>query len=202
MKKRKTARERVTEDENLIKVIHPTRPDWIYHLPKPDEKLIKELAKPPIFLPKCERPCTKVMTLFPKTSVPSHQGRGYQMINIDGYRIINAYVISDPLNSTTQRGFTLELSFSVNPFVYGVGVIGETPYFYNFECYFNPGTIRQGTMRCETNDLTTTGSLPWIGGTDLTHILRVPVMGPYVRASVFNEDTTAREVEVKAYLST
>jgi hypothetical protein len=46
------------------------------------------------------------------------------------------------------------------------------------------------------------GGLPWYGGTDLTHILRVPVMGPYVRASVFNEDDTTRKVEVKAYLST
>jgi hypothetical protein len=53
------------------------------------------------------------------------------MINIDGYRMINAYVISDPLSSTNQRGFTLELSFALNDFVYGVGVVGETSYFFN-----------------------------------------------------------------------
>ena len=123
-------------------------------------------------------------------------------MNIDGFRIINAYVISDPLNSSTQRGFTLELSFAVNPFVYGVGVIGETSYFFNFDGYFDPGQPNHGTIRGETSDLATTGGLPWIGGTDLTHILRAPVMGPYVRASVFNEDNTARQVEVKAYLST
>jgi hypothetical protein len=52
------------------------------------------------------------------------------MINVDGYRIINAYVISDALNSTNQRGFTLELSFALNDFVYGGGVIGETSYFF------------------------------------------------------------------------
>jgi len=32
--------------------------------------------------------------------------------------------------------------------------------------------------------------------------VRVSVMGPYVRASAFNEDSSAREVEVKAYPST
>jgi hypothetical protein len=44
--------------------------------------------------------------------------------------------------------------------------------------------------------------VPRIGGVDLTHILRVPVMGSYIRASAFNEDTTARSVEVTAYLTT
>ena len=189
-------------EKGYIKAVHKARPDWEYYLPKENKKLMAKLAKKPIFSKVCERPCTKVMTLFPKDTVNSHCGKGYHMINIDGYRIINAYVISDALNSTTQRGFTLELSFSVNDFVYGVGVIGETSYFFNFDSYFNPGNSSHRTLRCETNDLTTTGGLPWIGGTDLTHILRVPVMGPYVRASVFNEDNTSRKVEVKAYLST
>jgi hypothetical protein len=190
------------EEKNLIKAVYPSRPDWIYYLPKPDKVLVKKLAVMPVFPDVCERPCTKVLTLFPKTTVSGHTGRGYYVMNIDGYRIINAYVISDALNSTLQRGFTLAISFSLNPFVEGTGVIGETSYFYNFENYFNPGTFSQRTLRCETNDLTTTGGLPWIGGTDLTHILRVPVMGPYVRASVFNEDSQARQVEVKAYLTT
>ncbi len=90
----------------------------------------------------------------------------------------------------------------MNDFVYGVGVLGETSHFFNFECYFDPGSASHGTVRSETSDLSTTGGLPWIGGTDLTHILRVPVMGPYVRASVFNEDSVALQAEVKAYLTT
>jgi hypothetical protein len=188
--------------KGFTKTTHAARPDWTYYLPKENKRLIKKLAKKPAFPKLCERPCTKVMTLFPKDSVNGHTGKGYHMINIDGYRTINAYVISDPLNSTTQRGFTLELSFSVNDFVYGVGVIGETSHFFNFDSYFDPGNSSHGTLRIETSDLTTTGALPWIGGTDLTHILRVPVLGPYVRASVFNEDDTTRQVEVKAYLST
>jgi hypothetical protein len=136
------------------------------------------------------------------TNVAGHTGVGYQMINIDGYRTINAYVISDRLNNTTQRGFTLELSFSLHPFVNGVGVIGETSFFFNVDAYFEPGTLSHRTARCETSDLTTVGGLPRIGGVDLAHIQRAPVMGPYVRASVFNEDGTARNVEVSAYLST
>ncbi|MFQ5909910.1 MAG: hypothetical protein ACE5IJ_04220 [Thermoplasmata archaeon] len=186
----------------FVKAVHPARPDWEFYLPSEDKKLIEELAVKPIFPERCERPCTRVMTLFPKDTVNGRSGKGYHMINVDGYRTLNAYVISDPLNSTTQRGFTLELSFSVNDFVYGVGVIGETSHSFNFENYFDPGVFSHGTVRCETSDLSTTGSLPWIGGTDLAHILRVPVMGPYVRASVFNEDTVARHAEVKGYLTT
>jgi hypothetical protein len=199
MEKRKSARKSATA---LVKTRHSARPDWDYYLPQENKTLINKLAKQFVFPRGCERPCTKIVTLFPKASVNGNTGQGYHMINVNGFRIVNAYVISDALNSTLQRGFTLELSFSLNDFVYGVGVLGETSYFYNFDNYFNPGTSSQGTLRCETNDLTTTGGLPWIGGTDLTHILRVPVLGPYVRASVFNEDGVAREAEVKAYLTT
>jgi len=124
------------------------------------------------------------------------------MINIDGFRMINAYVISDRLSSTTQRGFTLELSFSLNPFVSGVGVVGESSFFFNFDSYFEPGTLSHRLAECQTSDLTTSGGLPRLGGVDLTHILRTPVMGPYVRASVFNQDSVARNVEVSAYLLT
>jgi len=189
-------------EKGYTKIVHPSRPDEDYYLPNENKKLIKKLAKRPVFPKICERPCTKVITLFPKDTVSGHTGKGYHMVNINGYRTINAYVISDALNSTIQRGFTLELSFSLNPFVYGVGVIGETSYFFNFDSYFDSADSSHRTLRCETNDLTTTGGLPWIGGTDLTHILRVPVLGPYVRASVFNEDGVSRKVEVKAYLST
>lgn len=191
-----------TSDQDYIKSVHRARPDWDYFLPVENRDLIAELAKKPKIGESCDRPCTKIITLLPEDTVEGRSGKGYHMINVDGYRMINAYVISDPLNSTAQRGFTLELSFALNDFVYGVGVLGETSNFFNFDNYFEPGTVSHRTLRCETDDLMTTGGLPWIGGTDLTHILRVPVMGPYVRASVFNEDTTDRKVEVKAYLST
>ncbi|MGE5602112.1 MAG: hypothetical protein ACM30E_03620 [Nitrososphaerales archaeon] len=189
-------------EPKLVKQTHPSRADWDYFLLEPSEATVKELLKPPVFDRVCDKACTKVIKLLPRTSVAGHTGVGFQMINIDGYRTINAYVISERLLSTTQRGFTLELSFSLNPFVAGVGVIGETSFFFNFDSYFEPGTLSHRTARCETSDLTTVGGLPRIGGVDLTHILRAPVMGPYVRASVFNEDGTARNVEVAAYLST
>jgi hypothetical protein len=186
----------------LLKHAHPSRSDRDYYLIHTEKGVVDELAKAQVFSKTCERPCTKILTLLPKTNVPGHSGVGYQMINIDGYRTINAYVIADPLNSSNQRGFTLELSFSLNPFVYGVGVVGETSFFFNFDNYFEPGTLTHRTARCETGDLTTVGGLPWIGGIDQAHILRSPVMGPYVRASVFNEDGQSRNVEVRAYLST
>lgn len=196
------AKTKSTPGHKLIKSSHSRRPDWNYYLIDPGKDVAKQLETAPLFAPTCVKACTQVMTLLPKTNVAGQTGVGYQMINIDGFRTINAYVISDALSSTLQRGFTLELSFSVNPFVLGVGVVGESSFFFNFDAYFEPGKIAHGTIRCETSDLTTTGGLPWIGGVDLAHILRVPVMGPYVRASVFNEDNKARNVQVLAYVST
>lgn len=188
-----------TKSYELIKSVHPARPDWAFLLPKENKEAIERLQIP-IPFPQGQKPCTKVISLLPKTLVQGHTGIGHFMTNIDGFRYINAYVISDPLNSSTQRGFTLELSFSVNDFVYGVGVIGETSFAFNFEDYYDPGNSKHRSVNIETDYLTSSGGLPWIGGNSLTHILRVPVMGPYIRASVFNEDTVARNVEVKAYL--
>ena len=189
-------------EPKLVKSIHPSRPDWSYYMIEPESRVVRQLAKAPVLSKTCSKPCTKVITLLPKTNIAGHTGVGYYVINIDGFRSINAYVISDSLNSTSQRGFSLALSFALNPFVPNVGVVGESSWFFNFDNYYDSSTPSHRTIRCETNDLTSTGGLPWIGGVDLTHILRVPVMGPYVRASAFNEDVTARNVEVSAYLST
>jgi hypothetical protein len=192
-----------TESEpKRVKAMHRSRPDWDYFLIEPKKSALAELEKAPVFDPACTPACTKVITLLPKSKIAGHTGIGYQMINVDGYRAINAYVVSDPLNSSTQRGFSLELSFSLNPFVPGVGVVGETSFFFNCESYFEPGTLNHRLTQSSTSDVTTTGGLPWIGGIDLAHIMRVPVLGPYVRASVFNEDGVTRSAEVRAYLST
>lgn len=188
--------------QRLVKSTHPTRPDWSYVIIEPEQRVINQLKKAQALAETCEKPCTKIITLLPRTNVPVGTGVGYQMINVDGFRWINAYIISDRLNSTTQRGFSLELSFSLNPFVAGVGVVGECNYFFNFDSYYDPGAASHRTIQCETSDLTSLGGLPRIGGVDFSHILRTPVMGPYVRASAFNEDRTARNVEVKAYLMT
>jgi hypothetical protein len=196
------ARKPTAAEPKRVKQTHRNRPDWSYFLLEPDRSIVSELEKAPVFDAACVPACTRTITLLPKSRVDGQTGIGYQMINVNGYRVINAYVISDPLSSTTQRGFSLELSFSLNPFVLGVGVVGETSFFFDFESYFESGTLSHRLARAATSDLTTIGGLPWIGGVDLTHILRLPVMGSFVRASVFNEDTTARNVEVSAYLST
>src|SRR5713101_8268216 len=189
------AKERKTK-EQLVKAVHPGRPDWTYYVLEPDARIVANLAKRPRLAKTCCPPCTAIMTFLPKTSIAGRTGVGYQMINVDGYSWINAYVVSDRLTSTTQRGFTLELSFSLNPFVLGVGVVGESSFFFNFDNYYDPGASSHRTICCETSYLISTGGLPRIGGVDLTHILRVPVMGPYVRASAFNEDNTTRSAEV------
>lgn len=183
-------------------VQHPRYPKRQFLLPAYDKATAALLAKP-FFFPKiCSRPCTSVITLLSKTTVQPSSGIGSFMINIDGFRTINAYVIGERLLSSTERGFTLEPSFAPTGFVPGIGVVGETSHFFNFDTYFNAGAASQPLIHLQTSDLTSSGGVPQLGGVDLTHILRAPVLGPFVRASVFNEGDTARAVEVRAYLST
>jgi len=177
------------------------QPDVAFFLPKHDAKFTERLCVRPK-LEACDRPCTQKIELFPKTQVEGHTGYGYFMVNVDGYRHLNCYLISDPLNSSNQRGFTLELSFALEPFQPGIGYYGETEAFFNAEEYYDPGQNEHPLIRLRTSDLMSTGGLPWIGGQNLAHILRVPVMGPYVRASVFNKDSQKRSARVVAYATT
>ena len=181
-----------------VKTINPRCPDQDFYVPADDADTMRKLAEAPILAQGCVKACTSIVTLIPRTLVDVHSGIGSQKFNVDGYRTINAYVISDPLFSSTQRGFTLELSFGLTP----GGYFNESYAFYNFETFFNPNASFQGTLICATSDLVTTGGVPWVGGNDLVHILRAPIMGPYVRASVSNGDSMAHNVEVQAYLST
>lgn len=185
----------------LTKAVHPAHPKWPFHVLTPDKATAAKLAKPFAFFG-CDRPCTKLITLLSKRLIPGKTGFGGAMTNVDGFRWLNAYVISDPLNSTNQRGFSMDISFAPNPFVLGVGVVGEARFQFNVENYFDPGAFDHRTVSMGTSDLTGLGGLPHIGGKDLTHLMRVPVMGPFVRGSAFNQDTVARNAEVVAYLTT
>jgi hypothetical protein len=185
----------------LTKAVHPSHPKWPFQVLTPDKATAAKLAKPFAFFG-CDRPCTKLTTLLSKRLIEGRTGIGSSMVNVDGFRYINAYIISDPINSSAQRGFSLELSFAPHPFVLGVGVVGEARFHFNLENYFDPEHFDHPTLSMSTSDRTSLGGLPHIGGKDLTHLLRVPVMGPFVRASAFNEDTTARNATVEAYLTT
>ena len=170
-----------------------------FYVLEPSAAEKKLLLEPPVFKGAGDNASTNIIQLLSKRNVAGHTGVGSALVNIDGYRMINAYVISDPLNSTTQRGFSLELSFSLAPFVYGTGVVGETSFFFNFDSYFDGANVEHRPLQSQISDH---AMIQRIGGVDKTNILRIPVLGPYVRASVFNEDGTARNVEVKAYLTT
>jgi hypothetical protein len=184
----------------LEKATHAGRPEWAYAIP-PAGAAVQRIPRKKV-LRGCDRPCTATVTLLPKQQIQPGSGIGWFLFDVDGWRAINAYVISDALFSSNGRGFALELSFSLDPFVCGVGTTSETFAFYDFHTYVTPAQREQGTLVCRTSDRLASGYLPWIGGTHLAHILRVPVMGPYVRASAFNEDSVAHDVEVRAYLST
>jgi hypothetical protein len=46
--------------------------------------------------------------------------------------------------------------------------------------------------------LSAMGGVPYIRGQNLVHILRTPVLGSYVRAPVFNEDTQTHSARIIA----
>lgn len=173
-----------------------------FYLPKENRKSIATSSKAIIFGAKCQKVCSNVIELIPEITIDPNTGRGSSMRNIDGFRYINVYVIGERLNSTLQKGFTLQHSFSVNPFVLGVGVVGETRHFFNFDNYYNKDQYEKGLVNIANSYESSLGGLTHIGGVDYTHLLRIPVVGPYVRASVMNKDSVKRKVKVVAYLTT
>ena len=175
------------------------RPVVLIDLPEAE---LESLRVAPIFAATCNKACTSVTTLISKRVVPPHSGIGTPPVNIDGYRKLSAYLISDSLNSTTMRGFSLRLSFSLYPFAAGVGVVGAADCFFNFDTECESGVEQQRLNVLGTSDLKSNNGLPRLGGRDLAHILHTPVMGPYVSAMIMNEDSVARSAEVLLYLST
>ena len=177
----------------------PARPVVMIDLP---ESELAALRVAPIFLPTCDRACTAIKTLISKRTVPARSGIGTPPVNIDGYRKLSAYVISDPLSSSTMRGFSLRLSFSLGPFEPGVGVVGAADCFFSFDTECESGVEQQRLNVLKTSDLKTNNGLPRLGGRDLAHILHSPVMGPYLSALLMNEDGVERSAEVRVYLTT
>lgn len=181
---------------------HSRWPDKKIYLAQVDAQTAKRL-KQPVKLLGCDRPCTRVIELLPPTSIEGHSGRGYAMVNVDGYRHLNCFLISDPLSDPGDRGFSLHISFAVGPFMTGVGWLGETWVFASAEQIRFTGQADQPVAWLTTSDLAAaTGQVPYTGGSNLSQITRVPVMGPYVRATAINEGSQTRSARVVAYATT
>ena len=140
----------------------------------------------------------KVITLLPKTTLQPGEGYGNQPLNVDGFSYANIYVISSPPG--TKQACNLEVSFACFPFEDGVGVKGEAYSFFNFDSEsYNKG-IEVSHYRIATSDLNVDGHTE--STYDFTsHILRTPILGPYLRAIAGNRDDGPRDVEVLAYLT-
>lgn len=178
---------------------------WPPTLPNPTPT-VPVLPGPTLPLPGsgCDKPCTKVLTLLPNVLVQPGHGRGSTPIKVDGYRVMNLYVISDPDNSSESRAFTLDVSFAPigTPNEYGLALRGETSSVYNYDSLGNATGTEALHYKLQTSDRGANGMLPHAGGLDLAHILRVPVIGPYARVIALNRGTVAKNVEVVAYLTT
>lgn len=169
--------------------------------PKKIIKSIAKLSKAAVFNPKCQKVYSKVIELLPETTIKPNTGRCSFMVNIDVFRYSKVYLIGERLTSSTQKGFSFRLSFSVNPFVLGVGMVGETNRFFNFDTYYNKDEyVKKLTQISITYETSPGYSLH--GGVDNRYMVRMPVMGSYVRAAALNNDSAARRVKVMAYLTT
>jgi len=56
-------------EHKLVKQVHPSRPDWDYYLLEPGMDAVDELLKPRAPETGCEKPCTTIIKLLPKTNV-------------------------------------------------------------------------------------------------------------------------------------
>ncbi|MEN9550025.1 MAG: hypothetical protein RIR12_2616 [Bacteroidota bacterium] len=172
-----------------------------FYIPQESKKKEVKLTKALVIDTKCQKVCSRIIELLPETTVEPNTGRGSSMINIDGFRYINVYVIGERVTHSDQKGFSLRLSFSVNPFVLEVGVVGETHRFFNFDTYYNKDEYEK-KLNHISNSYETSPGYTHLGGVDNTYMVRVPVMGAYVRVGAINNDSMARKVKVAAYLTT
>jgi hypothetical protein len=192
---------------------HPTDAKMVYKevlWPAPKPPSLPNFPPPastfpptlPVAKPIQERPVTKVITILPKVLIDPTSGRGNAPINVDGFRMMNIYVISDPVNSTADRAFMLDVAFA--PYVtqgqYGLILHGATSNVFNFDSLSYSAGYEAKHYRLRTADRDINNQLPQAGGYDLAHCMRVPVLGPYVRVIASNLGNVARNVEVVAYL--
>ena len=145
-----------------------------------------------------QRVYAKVVDLMPPMVIQPGHGLGLTFVNVGGFRFANVYVTSDPAAVSGLQGFALEVEFALQPTIAGLP-IGGTSVFFNFDGYTGSDLEHRST-RCIADNWNPAGQA-WTGASDI-HILRVPVMGPYMRPLVFNLGTVARAAAVKAYLTT
>jgi hypothetical protein len=184
------------------KVERPHLQGLNFYLPKYDARIAKALEKAPK-LDLRNKTSSAAIELFPSIQVEADTAYGYWIINVDGYRYLNCYLISDALLSSGQRGFSLQISFALEPTSIGYPAYGKTNYYFNMEEYYDTTSLEHKLITIETSDLlSATGDLPYIGRTNLVHMLRTPMMGPYVRARVLNRDIQPHFARVVAYATT
>lgn len=182
-------------------------------LPKPPAKPTLPTLPPPTstfpptlpeLKPVQERPVTKVITILPKVALPPNAGRGNAALNIDGYRMVNLFVKADPVLSTGDRGFSVDIAFAPTTVT---DASGWTNLSCDGEALFNFDSLGTATgyeakyYRLTVSDRNVNDTVK-AGGRDLTYIVRIPVLGPFIRVIASNRGNTTRNVEVLAYLMT
>ncbi len=179
-------------------------------LPKPPTKPTLPTFPPPtstvpptlpVLKPVQERPVTKVVTVIPTVLLQPASGRGNSALNVDGYRMINLFVKSDPVLSAADRGISLDIAFAPATVTTGtwtdLSCDGEC--LFNFDSLGTAAGYEAKYYRLTVSDRNVNDTVK-AGGRDLSYIVRIPVLGPFLRVSATNRGSTARNVEVTAYL--
>ena len=120
--------------------------------------------------------------------LPSNMGISGGAANADGYRYINILVQFTPA-STVDKGVDLGVVF-----YFDADSKYQTRRYVNLEENLPDPQL--------TNYINVSGEVPGSGGTNniSSYLVRLPVMGPYFNAFVYNRMHENRKVTVWAYL--
>lgn len=142
----------------------------------------------------CNPACTKIIDFLVKKKVPANLGIDAGGVTaIDGYRYLNIFVTFTAARrqSTPLKPIDLGVVFCLD----ATGQIAARSYV-NLEANL-PGP--QGLNFIDVSSGAMLSSSLGTGSID-SYIVRVPVMGPFVRLFVYNREPIERTVTVKGYL--
>ncbi len=158
----------------IVERTYPGRPGWKFSLIVPPRtrasanRLLRPIAR--------NVASTKVVSLLSPTLLQPKHGAGQTMTDVRGYRMANVYLLCEPICTSGERGCSMQVEFALDATT--TGVPAGTSAFLNLDGYGDPADQEHRLIHCNSSDLCVDGYLPWYGGVNLCHILRVPIMGP------------------------
>lgn len=133
---------------------------------------------------------TKTVVIYENHSIPANTGISTGMYtNVDHYRYVNV-MVEFQQDSIGEEPVSLGVSFAHD----SIGKWGSRTYFTFEENYTAPA---------DPQAMALSGENSWGGAPEgnSSYIARLPIMGPYMRVTLFNYHYAARNITVALYLT-